>query len=64
MAGKVTGETMHTAVELAAAADLIAGYGPVKDAGVAAYRARVAELLPALGAPKVVDASARETETA
>jgi indolepyruvate ferredoxin oxidoreductase len=48
--GKVTPATMHTAVEIAAAADLIAGYGPVKDAGVEAYRARVAELLPKLDA--------------
>ncbi|MCJ2179311.1 indolepyruvate ferredoxin oxidoreductase family protein [Novosphingobium album (ex Hu et al. 2023)] len=45
---KVTPETMPVAIELAAAADLIAGYGPVKDAGVEAYRARVANLLPRL----------------
>ena len=48
IAARVTPKTMATAVELAAAADLIAGYGPVKEAGVAAYRARVAELLPRL----------------
>lgn len=41
---QVTAETLPVAIELAAAADLIAGYGPVKEAGVAAYRARVAEL--------------------
>ena len=44
----VTAETMPAAIELAAAADLIAGYGPVKDEGVAKFRARVAELLPQL----------------
>jgi len=48
VAAKVTPETLHTGIEIAASADLIAGYGPVKDAGVAAYRARVAEMLPAL----------------
>ncbi len=48
VAEKVTAQTMHAAVELAAAPELVAGYGPVKDAGVAAYRARVAELLPKL----------------
>ena len=48
VAGKVTPATMHAAVELAAAAELVSGYGPVKDAGVVAYRARVAELLPKL----------------
>ncbi|MEZ5744575.1 MAG: indolepyruvate ferredoxin oxidoreductase family protein, partial [Sphingomonadaceae bacterium] len=56
VAAKVTPETLHTAVEIAAAPDLIAGYGPVKEAGVEAFRARVAELLPALDA-----APARET---
>ncbi len=50
VAAKVTGASMHAAVELAAAADLIAGYGPVKRDGVAKFRARVAELLPRLEA--------------
>ena len=45
---RVTAANLHTAVELAAAAELIAGYGPVKEAGVEAFRARVAELLPKL----------------
>ncbi|MCB2072810.1 MAG: indolepyruvate ferredoxin oxidoreductase family protein [Novosphingobium sp.] len=49
VAAKVTPETMHAAVELAAAPDLIAGYGPVKEAGVETYRVRVAELLGKLG---------------
>jgi indolepyruvate ferredoxin oxidoreductase len=44
MAGKVTAETMPLAIELAAAPALTAGYGPVKDEGVARYRQRVAEL--------------------
>ena len=48
VAGRVAPGQMHAAVEIAASADLIAGYGPVKDAGVEAYRARVAELLPKL----------------
>ncbi|GGN39808.1 indolepyruvate ferredoxin oxidoreductase [Novosphingobium indicum] len=48
VADKVTAETMHVGIELAASADLIAGYGPVKEAGVEAYRARVADLLPKL----------------
>ncbi len=48
VAAKVTPAGLHTAVELAAAAELIAGFGPVKLAGVEAYRARVAELLQEL----------------
>jgi indolepyruvate ferredoxin oxidoreductase len=48
VAGKVTPDTMPAAVGIAASADLVAGYGPVKDAGVEAYRARVADLLPKL----------------
>ena len=50
VAGKVTGETMPAAIEIAAAPELIAGYGPVKDEGVAKFRARVAELLAQLEA--------------
>lgn len=50
IAATVTPRTMGTAIELAAAADLIAGYGAVKDAGVAAYRARVADLRGRLSA--------------
>ncbi|HEX8056299.1 MAG TPA: indolepyruvate ferredoxin oxidoreductase family protein [Novosphingobium sp.] len=45
---RITLANLHTAIELAAAADLIAGYGPVKEAGVETYHARVAELLPKL----------------
>ena len=48
IAAKVQVETMEAAIELAAAPALIAGYGPVKEAGVAAYRARVVELRPRL----------------
>ncbi len=62
VAGKLTAQTVHAAVELAAAPELIAGYGPVKEEGVAAYRARVAELLPRLdGAGQ---AALRENEPA
>jgi len=62
VAGKVTPETMHAAVELAAAPELIAGYGPVKEAGVEAYRARVAELMPKLDATPL--GQSREAEIA
>lgn len=48
VANRVDAGTMHAATEIAASADLIAGYGPVKDAGVAQYRARVAELMAKL----------------
>jgi indolepyruvate ferredoxin oxidoreductase len=48
VAVRMTPETMHAAIELAAAPELVSGYGPVKDAGVEAYRARIAELLPQL----------------
>ena len=54
VAERVTGPTMHAAIEIAAAADLIAGYGPVKHEGVTAFRARVAELMPKLDAPAKV----------
>lgn len=47
---QVTPETMAVALELAASADLIAGYGPVKDAGVEAFRERVNELTQRLAA--------------
>jgi len=46
---RMTAASTHAAVELAAAPELVSGYGAVKDAGVEAYRARVAELLPQLG---------------
>ena len=51
VARRMTAGTTHAAVELAAAVQLVAGYGPVKHAGVEAYRARVAELLVQLGEP-------------
>jgi len=50
IAAKVTRGTMDTAIELAASVDLVSGYGPVKDAGVATYRARVADLRGRLSA--------------
>jgi indolepyruvate ferredoxin oxidoreductase len=57
---KVTAPTMPVAIEVAAAPELIAGYGPVKEEGVAKFRARVRELLPKLTVPDTlpVDASA------
>jgi indolepyruvate ferredoxin oxidoreductase len=48
VAGKITPGNVPAATEIAAAADLIAGYGPVKEQGVEAFRARVAEMLPRL----------------
>src|SRR5690606_22816510 len=47
-ASKLSTKTMPAAVEIAAAPELITGYGPVKEAGVEAYRVRVAERLPKL----------------
>ena len=60
LAAKVTGATMHAAIELAAAPDLIAGYGPVKDEGVAKFRARVAEVLSKLEGASAKPARERE----
>jgi indolepyruvate ferredoxin oxidoreductase len=62
VADKVTAATMPVAIELAVAAELIAGYGPVKEAGAEAYRARVAELLPKLDAqPSAAEARIPQT---
>jgi indolepyruvate ferredoxin oxidoreductase len=49
--GGLNGGNIGAAIELAAAAGQIAGYGPVKDASVAAYRARLEVLLKAFEAP-------------
>jgi indolepyruvate ferredoxin oxidoreductase len=49
--GGINGGNIGAAIELAAAAGQIAGYGPVKDASVAAYRARLEVLLKAFEAP-------------
>ena len=57
VAARVAPATMHAAVELAAAVELVAGYGPVKDAGVAAFRARAAQLLPMLEPKRVAEAA-------
>jgi len=62
IAAETTPETLDVAVQLATAPELVAGYGAVKDAGIAAYRARVAELLPRLGAASLSEA--REATTA
>ncbi len=60
IAGTVTTAAMPAAIELAAAPDLIAGYGPVKDGGVAAFRAQVAQLLPKLSQAATPPMVARE----
>jgi indolepyruvate ferredoxin oxidoreductase len=49
IASRATAATMAEAITIAAAADLIAGYGPVKEAGVVKFRERVAALLPKVG---------------
>ena len=54
LAETVTPETLAVARELAAAPSLIAGYGPVKHAGVERYRHRLGELLPRLRAASAV----------
>ena len=61
VAGKLTGETMHAAVELAAAPELIAGYGEVKLAGIEAYRARIAERMSGLDLAGTVGDKVPET---
>ncbi|MBB6253322.1 indolepyruvate ferredoxin oxidoreductase family protein [Nitrospirillum iridis] len=47
LAESLSDVTVDRAAEIAGAARLIAGFGPVKDAGVAAWRQRVAALLAA-----------------
>jgi indolepyruvate ferredoxin oxidoreductase len=61
VAAKVTPASLHTAVEIAAAADLVAGYGPVKEQGVEAFRARVAELRPKVEGAATADERVAET---
>ncbi|VWX54212.1 indolepyruvate ferredoxin oxidoreductase family protein [Novosphingobium sp. 9U] len=53
VADRATQENLELCTEIADAAALVAGFGPVKEAGVAAYRKQLAELLARL-----------ETETA
>ncbi|MDE2404154.1 MAG: indolepyruvate ferredoxin oxidoreductase family protein [Sphingomonadales bacterium] len=50
IAATVTPQTLPLAREIAALPALVAGYGPVKEAGVARYRHRLGELLPRLRA--------------
>jgi indolepyruvate ferredoxin oxidoreductase len=64
VAGKITSANLHTATEIAAAADLIAGYGPVKEQGVEAFRARVAELLRQLDSAESSDRPIRAMQPA
>ncbi len=49
LAASVTDATMDQATEIAGAAHLIAGYGPVKDDGEKAYQAHIKTLLAAYG---------------
>ena len=51
--GKVTDANMDAATKLAASASVIAGYGPVKEAGVAAWRASLEGLKRELETPVV-----------
>jgi indolepyruvate ferredoxin oxidoreductase len=51
LADRVTPDTLDAARKIAATAALVSGYGPVKEAGVVRYRARVAELLARLASP-------------
>jgi indolepyruvate ferredoxin oxidoreductase len=62
VAAKVTPASLHTAVEIAAAAELVAGYGPVKEQGIVTFRARVGELLPKLNSETATPAE-RVSET-
>ncbi|MDE8654002.1 indolepyruvate ferredoxin oxidoreductase family protein [Novosphingobium album (ex Liu et al. 2023)] len=64
IAARVTPATLPVAIQLAAAPELVAGYGPVKDAGIAAYRARVAEGLPRLEPAPAPPAAALAREPA
>ncbi|HMO69411.1 MAG TPA: indolepyruvate ferredoxin oxidoreductase family protein, partial [Novosphingobium sp.] len=65
LAERVTPATMTTAIELAAATDLVVGFGPVKEAGVAAFRERVAQLRAMLEAEDQTQGTgARQTEPA
>lgn len=63
VARRMTLGTMQAAIELAAAPELVSGFGPVKDEGVVAYRNRVAELLPKLES-EVAPASETQAEPA
>jgi indolepyruvate ferredoxin oxidoreductase len=49
---RIDHSNVSAAVELARAAGEIAGYGPVKEASVAAYAARLPELLEAFESPE------------
>jgi indolepyruvate ferredoxin oxidoreductase len=62
LADRVTDETMADAAEIANAAHLIAGYGPVKEEGAKAYRERVATLLAGFGRGKNTDTMATAAE--
>ncbi|GAA0304014.1 indolepyruvate ferredoxin oxidoreductase family protein [Sphingomonas oligophenolica] len=56
LAGKIDERNIALATEIAGSAALVRGYGPIKQQGVAAWRARLAELMPRFDGP---DASAK-----
>jgi indolepyruvate ferredoxin oxidoreductase len=60
VAGKITDATLPLATRLAAAASTIAGYGPVKDAGVETFHAEVRALSAELDAAGSPTAAKRE----
>ena len=59
LVGTISDANMPAAIELAGAAASIAGYGPVKGAGVAAYRERVEDGLEAFKRPASMPAEAQ-----
>lgn len=54
IAERLTSANIAVATEIAAAAGLISGYGPVKEEGVARYRTRVGALMARFDAPATV----------
>jgi indolepyruvate ferredoxin oxidoreductase len=58
LAERITEANLPTALRIAGAASAIAGFGPVKDAGVARYRAEVEALLTELDRPEAANAAA------
>jgi indolepyruvate ferredoxin oxidoreductase len=62
LTGTITDANLAQATEIAGAAHLVAGYGPVKDDGEKAYRARVETLLAAYGNTKAAMQLAQAAE--
>ena len=59
---KLNQDNLETGISIAAAAQEIGGYGPVKEASVDQYRIRVDELMNALERPVVVEAAPRKLQ--